>query len=92
MSFVRSVFLRVLVIVVSLFLVVRLVSVLHSYRASYNEYQNELKKKEQYQDNIAELRSLCSDESKNKMIEKAARERFGFAYPNEEFYTDSTGN
>ena len=88
----RSVIVRIAVIALSAYLVIRLVSVLHNYRTSYKEYQNEVKKKEQYEDNIAELKSLCTDESKNKMIEKAARERFGFAYPNEEFYTDYSGN
>lgn len=84
----RSVFVRVLVIIVSVYLVINLVSVLHNYRTSYKEYQSLLQKKEQQEDNNARLKSICNDKSKKQMIEKAARERLGFAYPNEEFYTD----
>ena len=88
----RSVILRISVIVISVYLIVRLISVLNSYRSSYKDYQNELRKKEELEEYIEEQKSLFTDESKGKMIEKAARERFGFAYPNEEFYTDTSGN
>ena len=86
MIVVRSKLLRIGVIVLSAFLLVRLFTVLHDYRKLNKDYQNELKTKEQYEDKNAELRSICDQKSKEKMIENAARERFGYAYPNEEFY------
>ncbi len=82
----RSKLLRIAVIVLSVYLLVRLFAVLHDYHELNKDYQNELKTKERYEDRNAELKSICNDKSKEKMIENAARERFGFAYPNEEFY------
>lgn len=77
---------------VSAYLIFRLFTVLGNYQSEYKALQEELKKKEELDISISELKALCSDESKEKLIEKAARERFGFAYPNEEFYIDSSGN
>ena len=77
---------------VSAYLIFRLFTVLGNYHSEYKALQEELKKKEELDISISELKALCSDESKEKLIEKAARERFGFAYPNEEFYIDSSGN
>lgn len=86
---IKSVVMRLMVIALSLYLIFSLITVLRDYRTQYKNYQNVLKKKEQYEDNIGELKSICNDKSKEKMIENAARERFGFAYPNEDFYWDT---
>lgn len=88
----RSIIVRLSVIVVSVYLIVRLIGVLNTYRSSYITYKNELKKKEELEAIIEEDRALCDSSSRKKMIEKSARERFGLAYPNEEIYTDTSGN
>jgi cell division protein FtsB len=42
--------------------------------------------------NIEELRTLLESGSKEQMIEKAARERLGYVYADEEIYVDISGN
>lgn len=39
-----------------------------------------------------ELRELLNSDSHSAIIEKAARERLGFVYSNEEIYIDISGN
>ncbi len=92
MIILRSIFLRLAVIAVSIYLIVCLISVLSKYKSLNKTYKSELRKKQELVDIIDEEKALCDSKSKNKLIEKAARERFGFAYPNEEFYTDISGN
>ncbi len=41
---------------------------------------------------IAELKELLEDGSHAAIIEKAARERLGYVYSNEEIYIDISGN
>ena len=51
--------------------------------------------KEQYaaeQNDIEELRAMLEDGSESKIIEKAARERLGYIYPDEQVFIDISGN
>ena len=51
--------------------------------------------KEQYaaeQNDIDELRAMLEDGSEAKIIEKAARERLGYVYPDEQVFIDISGN
>ena len=61
-----------------------------------NESRKELEAlKEQYaaeQNDIDELRAMLEDGSEAKIIEKAARERLGYIYPDEQVFIDISGN
>ena len=51
--------------------------------------------KEQYaaeQNDIEELRAMLEEGSESKIIEKAARERLGYIYPDEQVFIDISGN
>ena len=61
-----------------------------------NESRKELDTlKAQYaaeQNDIDELRAMLEDGSEAKIIEKAARERLGYVYPDEQVFIDISGN
>ena len=61
-----------------------------------NESRKELEAlKDQYaaeQNDIDELRAMLEDGSEAKIIEKAARERLGYVYPDEQVFIDISGN
>ena len=49
------------------------------------EYQNE-------QESIEELKALLDDSSNKQIIEKAARERLGYVYSDEQVFIDISGS
>lgn len=44
------------------------------------------------EDRIDERKDLLENSTEEELIEKAARERLGFVYPNERVYVDRSGN
>ncbi len=64
--------------------------------STLNESQAELKAlKEEYaktENDIAELKAMLADESNTQIIEKAARERLGYIYSDEQVFIDISGN
>lgn len=87
----HSIILRVMVLGVCLFLVFILVGL-------YKEYNNLVKERNDYEAKLNSLkadvdirRDLLENGSQEDIIEQAARERLGYVYPNEEIYTDISG-
>ncbi len=64
--------------------------------SSLNESRAELAAlKEEYsaqQNDIEELRTILSSDSDKELIEKAARERLGYIYSDEQVFIDVSGN
>jgi cell division protein FtsB len=64
--------------------------------STLNESQAELLAlKEEYaatENDIAELKAMLLDESNTQIIEKAARERLGYIYSDEQLFVDISGN
>ncbi len=64
--------------------------------STLNESQAELKAlKEEYaatENDIAELKAMLADESNAQIIEKAARERLGYIFSDEQVFIDVSGN
>ena len=64
--------------------------------STLNESQAELLAlKEEYaatENDIAELKAKLSDESNTQILEKAARERLGYIYSDEQLFVDISGN
>ena len=88
----RSIILRLLVIFVSVFMITKLLGLLNDLNAKKSELNalnEELKTK---QADVDELKDLIENGSKEQIIEKAARQRLGFVYSNEEIYVDISGN
>ena len=88
----KSIILRVLILGVCAYFTVTLGSLWKELDAKRSELKAQ---KEQYateQTEIEELRSLLESDNEKKIIEKAARERFGYAYPNEQIFKDTSGN
>lgn len=88
----RSIILRLLVIFVSVFMITKLVGLLNdlnSKKSELNALNEELKTK---QADVEELKNLIDNGSKEQIIEKAARQRLGFVYSNEEIDVDISGN
>ena len=55
---------------------------LENLKVQYNEEQND----------IEELRAALEDDSNTQIIEKAARERLGYIYSDEQVFMDISGN
>lgn len=88
----KSILLRLLVLGVSVYMVVTLVGLwntLNTKEKQFASLQGQLDKEQREVDN---LKSLLSDGSTAQIIEKAARERLGYVYSNEEVYIDISGN
>lgn len=88
----KSVLVRLIVLGVSVYMVATLIGLgnqLAKDRETLAQYQGErdaLKLKNE------ELKALLDSDSHSEIIEKAARERLGFVYSDEEIYIDISGN
>ena len=88
----RSIIVRLIVLFVASYMVVTLIGLFGELRENRNRLE-ELKatlSKEQIK--IEEYKALLSEGSHADIIEKAARERLGYVYSNEEVYVDISGN
>ena len=88
----KSVIVRLLVLFFVSYMMITLIGLFREYREAQDRLL-ELKenlKKEQLQ--VEEYKTLLNEGSHADIIEKAARERLGFVYSNEEVYVDISGN
>lgn len=88
----KSIFVRLLVIGVSVYMIATLAGLWNDLNDSRNKLAALQKEYAQGQAEIDELRSILSDGSQTELIEKAARERLGYVYADEEVYVDVSGN
>ena len=88
----RSIILKVVCLGVCIYVFATLVNLW----STLNESQAELKAlKEEYaatENDIAELKAMLADESNAQIIEKAARERLGYIFSDEQVFIDISGN
>ncbi|MBR3968127.1 MAG: septum formation initiator family protein [Clostridia bacterium] len=88
----KSIILRLVVLCVAVYMVATLVGLGNQLAQA----QSELKELENQRDSlklsIEECEALLSSDSHAAIIEKAARERLGFVYSDEEIYIDISGN
>lgn len=88
----RSILVRLLVIGVSVYMVITLAKLWNTLREKNAEYESLSAQKDSKQAEIDELRYILSDGSQTALIEKAARERLGYEYPDGIVYIDKSGN
>lgn len=88
----KSILLRIMILGVCVYMLATLSGLWNT----LNESRKELDAlKVQYaaeQNDIDELRAMLEDGSEAKIIEKAARERLGYVYPDEQVFIDISGN
>lgn len=88
----KSILLRVLVLGVSVYMVATLIGLwntLSEDRATLAQLENQYRAE---QLELEELKTLLADGSQSQIIEKAARERLGYVYSDEEIYIDISGS
>ncbi len=88
----KSIIVRVIVLGVSVYMIATLIGLGNQLARD----REELKQYENYRDTVEleneELKALLESDSHSAIIEKAARERLGYVYSNEEIYIDISGN
>ncbi len=88
----KSIILRLFILGVCAYFTVTLASLW----GDLNDKKKELEiLNEQYtaqQNDVEELRSMLNSDSNKQIIEKAARERLGYIYSNEQVFIDYSGN
>ena len=87
-----SIVLRILIVVFCAYLIYTLgtyVGKLNSQRLELLDLEDKISKTEA---NILEREQLLTEGTRDEIIEKAARERLGYVFPNETVYMDISGN
>lgn len=88
----KSVIVRLIVLGVSVYMIATLVGLgneLSKAKAELSEYEHH---RNSLDVTIAEYEALLASDSHEAIIEKAARERLGYVYSDEEIYIDISGN
>ena len=88
----KSIILRVLVLCVSVYLIYSLSSLwteLAEGKKRLDEYNQQIAETEQ---KIEEYKILLDDGNEKEIIEKAARDRLGYVFADEQVYIDVSGN
>lgn len=88
----KSVILRLLILGVCIYMTVTLAGLWSSLGESRAELARLEQQLEEEQNDIEELRALLKSESNTQLIEKAARERLGYIYSDEQVFIDISGS
>lgn len=88
----KSIILRLLILGVCAYFTVTLASLwgeLNDKKSELAELEAQLSEE---QNNVEELRAMLNSDSDKQIIEKAARERLGYIYSNEQVFIDYSGS
>ncbi len=88
----KSIILRLVVLGVCAYFIVSLTSLYSTLNKKQKELNELTLKESQLKNNIEEMKNLLSSDSNDELIEKAARERLGYIFPNEQIYIDISGS
>lgn len=88
----KSIFVRLLVVVVSVYMITTLIGLWNTLNESRVKLAQLQQQYAQEQAEIEELRTILEDGSQADLIEKAARERLGYVFADEEVYIDISGD
>ncbi len=88
----KSIILRLLILGVCAYMTVTLGSLWNVLSDSKNERDTLKEQYNQEINDIEELKSMLESDSDEKIIEKAARERLGYIYSDEQIFIDISGN
>ena len=88
----KSILLRLLVLGVGIYMIATLSSLLNTLNESRKKLEELKAEQASTQNDIDELTAILADGCEKKIIEKAARERLGYVYPDEQIFIDISGN
>ena len=88
----KSFMLRILILGVCVYMIATLSGLWNTLNQSRKDLEELKAQYAEEQNDIEELRTMLEDGSQSQIIEKAARERLGFVYPDEQVFIDISGN
>lgn len=88
----KSIILRLFILGVCAYMTLTLASLWNSLRDSRAELLRLEEQLSEEQNDIDELRAVLEAESDDQLIEKAARERLGYIYSDEQVFVDISGS
>ena len=88
----KSIILRLFILVVCAYMTVTLASLWNSLNDARKELALLIEEQTAKVNDIEELKALLSQESDAQIIEKAARERLGYIYSDEQVFIDISGS
>lgn len=88
----RSLILKFLIFVVCFYMLITLFDLWSTLNDSMTELDTLKLQYQNKQEAIEELKVMLKDESNKQIIEKAARERLGYIYSDEQVFIDISGN
>ncbi len=88
----KSVIVRLIVLGVAVYMVATLINLGNELAENLAQLAELEKQRDLEKIQIEELKALLDSDSHSAIIEKAARERLGYVYSDEEIYIDISGN
>lgn len=88
----KSIIVRLFVLFLVSYMMITLIGLFRDYREAQNKLTDLKETLKQEQTQVEEYKALLNEGSHADIIEKAARERLGFVYSDEEVYVDISGN
>lgn len=88
----KSVLLRILIVVFFIYLVISVGKLIPELRERQGERLSVETQISETQARIDEINNLIENGTEEEILEKAARDRLGYVYPNEQVFVDISGN
>ena len=88
----RSFILKILILGVCVYMIATLANLWTTLNESKSRLDSLRKEYQTTQNDIEELKAMLKDELNTEIIEKAARERLGHIYSDEQIFIDISGN
>ena len=88
----KSILLRLAILGVCIYMIATLSGLWNTLNESRSELDALNQQYEAEVNDIEELKAMLEEGSEAKIIEKAARERLGYVYPDEQVFIDISGN
>lgn len=88
----RSILLKLIILAFCIYMVATLSNLWSTLNKSQAELEELILQKHNDERTIEELKDVLSDDSNKQIIEKAARERLGYIYSDEQIFIDISGN
>jgi len=88
----RSMVLRLLALGLCTYMIIKLGGLWGDLSKAEEQRKALLAEKEQLSNDIDELKRILAEDSHTELIERVARERLGYVFPDEQVYIDTPGN
>ncbi len=88
----KSILLRLMILGVFVYMIATLSGLWNTLNESYRQLAELEDQYAAEQNDIAELKAILAEGSESKIIEKSARERLGYVYPDEQVFIDISGS